>query len=99
MPPSTTPGRLVPRCSSLATPTWPLPTRTEAPLSQVTCNPLLAGEVLLGFLVPFCCCLSSFSPPVHPLCCSDPEFSQPSGLLLPSFHIFGRPSRRWVLLP
>src|SRR5260370_42062695 len=64
MPPSTTPGRLVPRCSSLATPTWPLPTRTEARLSQVTCNPLLAGEVLRGFLVHFCCGLSSCSPPV-----------------------------------
>src|SRR5260370_32527392 len=63
MPPSTTPGRLVPRCSSLATPTWPLPTRTEAPLSQVTCNPLLAGEVLRGFLVHFCCGLSCCSPP------------------------------------
>ena len=46
-------------------PTWPLPTRTEARLSQVTCDPLPAGEVLRGFLVHFCCGLSSCSPPVR----------------------------------
>src|SRR5437762_5097020 len=65
MPPSTTPGSSVPRYSSLAAPTWPLPTRTEARLSQVTCDPLPAGEVLRGFLVRFCCGLSSCSPPVR----------------------------------
>src|SRR5437762_6984460 len=59
MPPSTTPGSSVPRYSSLAAPTWPLPTRTEARLSQVTCDPLPAGEVLRGFLVHFCCGLRS----------------------------------------
>src|SRR2546430_16025500 len=65
MPPSTTPGSPVPRFSCLAAPTWPLPTRTEARLSQVTCDPLPAGEVLRGFLVRFCCGLSSCSPPVR----------------------------------
>src|SRR5438876_250784 len=70
MPPSTTPGSSVPRYSSLAAPTWPLPTRTEARLSQVTCHPLPAGEVLRGFLVRFCCGLPSCSPPVR----SDQKF-------------------------
>jgi len=92
MPPSTTPGSSVPRYSSLAAPTWPLPTRTEARLSQVTCDPLPAGEVLRGFLVRFCCGLSSCSPPVRIW----PEISQPSGLLLPGFRRVGHPSRRWI---
>jgi hypothetical protein len=61
----TTPGSSVPRCSSLATPTWPLPTRTEARHSQVSCNPLPAGEMLRGLLVRFCCGLSSCAPPVR----------------------------------
>src|SRR5437588_2818323 len=87
MPPSTTPGSSVPRYSSLAAPTWPLPTRTEARLSQVTCDRLPAGEVLRGFLVRFCCGLSSRSPPVR----IRPEISQPSGLLLPGFRRVGHP--------
>src|SRR5207247_8377379 len=70
MPPSTTPGSSVPRYSSLAAPTWPLPTRTEARLSQVTCHPLPAGEVLRGFLVRFCCACQV----ARPLCGSDQKF-------------------------
>src|SRR6266566_2270982 len=41
------------------------PPQSGGRCSQVTCNPLLAGEVLRGFLVHFCCGLSSCSPPVR----------------------------------
>src|SRR5437879_8323240 len=44
----------------------PFPYTTLFRSSQVTCDPLPAGEVLRGFLVRFCCGLSSCSPPDRP---------------------------------